>query len=1320
MSRARLSFAALLVVSAVVVSCTDRPAPTEVARPLARGVKGAAGTCTTIPQLKTLATTVFGSRNEFLHDALDNINDIGEYVAEHHLADAQKKAKWLIGYIQQHAATFANRAQAQTLIDGINCYVGLSTDAFLVFPSDQPQTIVSSTGQAGILLPANPVSQPTLITVTQLDPNAPSPLITKLDKYPGYIVVTQVSGVTNSLTVPVTVAVCPAAGIPDSIRSRLRLGHQATAGFEVTPPADGSFLTCAPGVASIDSKLPGWMRSLASLVLPRTLYARMRSDGGVGGTATEFSPFGPVDPVLSFSGGVGGTATEFQRAPSDEPLVPETAAKTSHTKSSAESAVAMAHVINCGEAAVGSAVVPECRPRVTLKTFNGTILQNVPVTWAIGQGGGQTAMDSSVSRACGAFGSTASTTTNVNGKAGACWTIGAIAGTNTLIATPHAGGDVPAGVTFVPPADTFTVIGLKNQASLSLGGLSQGYDGTAKSVTVSTTPTGLMTVNVTYNGSATAPTDGGSYSVVATLTNPSYEGTMTGTLVIARAAQSAVTVTGPGAAMYGDAAVQLAATGGSGTGAVTFAATGSTACSVSTSGLLTITSGTGTCAVTATNAGDVNYSPVTSAAFSVTVSKAPQAALVVTGAGTIAFGGSTVALATTGGGGTGAVTFSAGSSTACAVTADGTVTATHGTGTCDMTATKSADDNYLTVTSAAFTLAVTKAAATITLGGLAQTFNGTPRSATATTAPVGLTDVAITYNGAPTPPTAAGSYAVVAHLTNADYVSIDATGTLVIAKGSQSALSVTGPGTATFGDAPLQLNSSGGSGIGAVTFAAAGSTACTISSAGVLTVTSGTGTCAVTATKADDGNFSAVSSPTFAIAINKASTTIVLGNLSAMYDGAPKSATASTTPALAGITMTYDGSATLPSNAGSYAVAATLADPNYAAAVASGTLVIGKANQSALTLTAPPTATYGSGTVPVTATGGAGTGSVTFDASLTPAACTVNAASGQVTILSGAGACVVSAARAGDGNYNAGPSATVSIALNKAAQFISFPAPGAKTYGDAAFAVSATSSAALPVTLTVGAGSACAVAGNIVTLSGAGSCTLTAAQGGDASYYAAAAPVTQMISIAKRTATATAGSGAMPVGGTTPTLPCTVSGLLAGDAGTVTCTTVVPGALVSGANVTTASITPVNPANYAMLAVNGTLTVTGYGQQGCFASPINNSVTPPPTSAGVAKGTRIVVSCRLVDANGRAVGTAKGNLLVQDRGTNGLTAPGATAFSGTNVFTVHDDGDNSADDGIYTYSLSTSTGSFIKGHYYLVTATWNDGSTTKGWIYLKP
>jgi alpha-tubulin suppressor-like RCC1 family protein len=71
----------------------------------------------------------------------------------------------------------------------------------------------------------------------------------------------------------------------------------------------------------------------------------------------------------------------------------------------------------------------------------------------------------------------------------------------------------------------------KAPATVSLSGMNQNYDGTAKSVTVTTTPGGL-TVDVTYNGSSAPPTNAGSYTVVATVDDVNYAGTNTGTLLV--------------------------------------------------------------------------------------------------------------------------------------------------------------------------------------------------------------------------------------------------------------------------------------------------------------------------------------------------------------------------------------------------------------------------------------------------------------------------------------------------------------------------------------------------------------------------------------------------------------------------------------------------------------------------------------------------------------------------------------------------------------------------------------------------------------------
>ncbi|HTY87963.1 MAG TPA: YDG domain-containing protein [Candidatus Acidoferrum sp.] len=85
--------------------------------------------------------------------------------------------------------------------------------------------------------------------------------------------------------------------------------------------------------------------------------------------------------------------------------------------------------------------------------------------------------------------------------------------------------------------NTATLTVNKATASITLGSLSQTYDGSAKAATATTVPSGLA-VSFTYNGSATVPTGAGSYVVVGTINDANYQGSATNTLVIGKASSS--------------------------------------------------------------------------------------------------------------------------------------------------------------------------------------------------------------------------------------------------------------------------------------------------------------------------------------------------------------------------------------------------------------------------------------------------------------------------------------------------------------------------------------------------------------------------------------------------------------------------------------------------------------------------------------------------------------------------------------------------------------------------------------------------------------
>jgi uncharacterized repeat protein (TIGR01451 family) len=112
-----------------------------------------------------------------------------------------------------------------------------------------------------------------------------------------------------------------------------------------------------------------------------------------------------------------------------------------------------------------------------------------------------------------------------------------------------------------------------------------------------------------------------------------------------------------------------------------------------------------------------------------------------------------------------------------------------GAGTCTITASQSGDSNYSAAADVARSFNIAKVSATVTLSDLSYTYDGTAKSATATTNPAGLS-VTLTYNGSASAPTGAGSYAVVATINDANY-SGTASGTLVIAK-ADATITVTG------------------------------------------------------------------------------------------------------------------------------------------------------------------------------------------------------------------------------------------------------------------------------------------------------------------------------------------------------------------------------------------------------------------------------------------------------------------------------------------------------------------------------------------------
>jgi hypothetical protein len=303
--------------------------------------------------------------------------------------------------------------------------------------------------------------------------------------------------------------------------------------------------------------------------------------------------------------------------------------------------------------------------------------------------------------------------------------------------------------------------------TVTLGNLNQTYDGTAKSVTATTTPTNL-TVNLTYNGSANAPTNAGSYTVIGTINDIYYQGNATNTLVISKGAGTvtlgnlsqtcdgtarSVTVTTTPTNLtvsitYSNSVYALSANAPTNAGSYTVIGTiNNTNWQGSTNGTLVISQGTGTVTL-----GNLNQT-YNGTAKSASATTTPSGLTV-----NITYSNSVYALS------------------ANAPTNAGNYTVI---GTIN-------NANYQG--SATNTLVISKGAGTVALGNLSQTYDGTAKSASATTTPTNLT-VNITYGGSVNAPTNAGSYTVIGAISDANYQG-SATNTLVISSASRPQMSL--------------------------------------------------------------------------------------------------------------------------------------------------------------------------------------------------------------------------------------------------------------------------------------------------------------------------------------------------------------------------------------------------------------------------------------------------------------------------------------------------------------------------------------------------
>ncbi len=120
-------------------------------------------------------------------------------------------------------------------------------------------------------------------------------------------------------------------------------------------------------------------------------------------------------------------------------------------------------------------------------------------------------------------------TLNTASVSGAFATAAVGSGKTVTISGLAIAGAAAGNYTLTQPTATANITAAS--ASIVLGATSQPFNDAPRPVSVTTTPSGLATV-VTYDGDTVVPSAIGSYVVVATITDPNYTGSVSGTLTI--------------------------------------------------------------------------------------------------------------------------------------------------------------------------------------------------------------------------------------------------------------------------------------------------------------------------------------------------------------------------------------------------------------------------------------------------------------------------------------------------------------------------------------------------------------------------------------------------------------------------------------------------------------------------------------------------------------------------------------------------------------------------------------------------------------------
>jgi hypothetical protein len=415
----------------------------------------------------------------------------------------------------------------------------------------------------------------------------------------------------------------------------------------------------------------------------------------------------------------------------------------------------------------------------------------------------------------------------------------------------------------------------KATAGVNLGGLSQIYDGAAKSATATTTPANLnISFGYSLNGQAVqSPINAGTYTVTATVNDNNYQGAAAGTFIINKAG-STTTVSVSNAAYdgqtHGGTAAATGAGGLSQSLTVTYSGRNMTAYGPST----TAPTNAGDYTASASFGGDINHT-ASSDSQSYSISKANQTITVGTHAPSVATYNKSFTVAAGAGSGL-PVTY--GSSGAC-TNVGATFTMTGAAGTCTVSYDQPGNGNYNGAPQVTETVMARKADQSITFNPLVDKTFGDADFSVGATSSSGLSvsfaaSGQCTVTGSTVHLTGAGGCTVIASQSgDSNYnAAANVQQSFSISKLSQT-ITFGALADKTFGDSDFSVTAAASSGL-PISFSASG--VCTVGGGTVHIV--GAGGCTIIASQGGDTNHNAAADVAQSFQVAKAATATSLSS----------------------------------------------------------------------------------------------------------------------------------------------------------------------------------------------------------------------------------------------------------------------------------------------------------------------------------------------------------------------------------------------------------------------------------------------------------